>query len=321
PSNNDALELKETCEKDGFCVTFKKDEIRAEAGLCAVIPCAFTVPFAPERIIWLICDTDNCYYPEHIFHSVKIKENIKAGFKGRVSLMEPDVAQKNCSIIINDLKESDSGSYRVRVEGEETKDVFTYKEKTTLSVTGLNQKPSVMVPLTEGQQATLTCTAPGLCSGSPLNITWMWIGKGEEDSHIKGNITALKTENLTGVKKRYSSTLTFNPSADHNNTNVICKVSFPGNITREVSVSLNISSYQRRVTVSVIFPWVIGGVSLIAHVFCFTYIYHLCKTRTKPKLTEDQTYRYLQKHNTSEESDVIVQRPRYVSRGRYYLDT
>uniref|UniRef100_A0A3B3Y9L0 Ig-like domain-containing protein n=1 Tax=Poecilia mexicana TaxID=48701 RepID=A0A3B3Y9L0_9TELE len=82
-------------------------------------------------------------------------------------------------------------------------------------------------PLTEGQQATLTCTAPGLCSGSPPTITWI--------------TSALKTDNLTAVTQRHSSTLTFKPSAKHHNTNVICKVSFPGNITTEESVSLNIS--------------------------------------------------------------------------------
>ncbi|XP_008429455.1 sialic acid-binding Ig-like lectin 14 [Poecilia reticulata] len=306
PSNNDALQWKETCEKAGYCVAFNEGEIRAEAGLCSVIPCAFTVLFAPARIIWYKCDNDRCYHPEIIFHSDKNKENIKAGFEGRVSLMEPDLAQKNCGIIINDLNVSDSGSYQVRVEGNETKDVFTYKEKTTLSVTGLNQTLSVMVPLTEGQQVTLTCTAPGLCSGSPPNITWIWRGKGRKDSFIKGNITALKTENLTAVTKRYSSTLTFNTSADHNNTNIICNVSFPGNITRVESVFLNISSQEKRDSAMVVIPWVITGISFSVHVSCMIYICYLCKTREIPKFTEDQTYRSLQKHDTSAK---YVQRP------------
>uniref|UniRef100_A0A3B3TYW5 Ig-like domain-containing protein n=1 Tax=Poecilia latipinna TaxID=48699 RepID=A0A3B3TYW5_9TELE len=109
-------------------------------------------------------------------------------------------------------------------------------------ISGLNQKPSVMIPpLTEGQLVTLTCTAPGLCSGSPPNITWMWRGKGENDSFIKGNITALKTENLTAFTQRHVSTLTFNSSADHHNTKITCKVSFTGNITTEETVTLNVT--------------------------------------------------------------------------------
>ncbi|XP_043972296.1 hemicentin-1-like isoform X4 [Gambusia affinis] len=162
--------------------------------------------------------------------------------------MEPNVIQKNCSIMINDLKKSDSGSYQLRVEG--SNDGFTYLDKTKLLVTDLNQKPSMMIPpLTDRQQATLTCTAPGLCSGSPPKITWMWRGKGEKDSYIIGNITALKTENLTAFTKRHVSTLTFNSSADHHNTNITCDVSFTGSITAEETVTLKVN-YVRKPQIS-----------------------------------------------------------------------
>uniref|UniRef100_A0A3B3TY76 B-cell receptor CD22 n=1 Tax=Poecilia latipinna TaxID=48699 RepID=A0A3B3TY76_9TELE len=162
---------------EGYCVTFNEDEIRAEVGLCAVIPCAFTSLFAPKHIIWYKCDTARCYYPEIIFHSDKNKENIQPGFKGRVSLVEPDVAQKNCSIIINDLKESDSGSYQLRVEGNSTKDVFTYKEKATL----LNLTEQIKVTVTskpqitgnqmikEGDALNLTCSVDSV---PPSLIMW-----------------------------------------------------------------------------------------------------------------------------------------------------
>uniref|UniRef100_A0A087XDT7 B-cell receptor CD22 n=1 Tax=Poecilia formosa TaxID=48698 RepID=A0A087XDT7_POEFO len=254
PSNNvtDALQWTNPCHMDGYCVAFNEGEIRAEAGLCAVIPCAFTSLFAPEHIIWYKCESyqDRCDNSKEIFHSDKNKENIQPGFKGRVSLVEPDVAQKNCSIIINDLKESDSGRYQLRIEGKVTGEAFSYKEKPTLLVTELNQKPSMMIPpLTEGQQVTLTCTAPGLCSGSPPKITWMWRGKGKKDSHIIGNTSALKTENLTAFTKRHVSTLTFNSSADHHNTKITCKVSFTGGITTEETVTLNVT-YVRKPQIS-----------------------------------------------------------------------
>uniref|UniRef100_A0A8C6LWX6 Ig-like domain-containing protein n=1 Tax=Nothobranchius furzeri TaxID=105023 RepID=A0A8C6LWX6_NOTFU len=75
----------------------------------------------------------------------------------------------------------------------------------------LKQKPTLVVPpLTEGQQTTLTCTAPGLCPGSPPNITW-------------------------------SSTLTFNPSAEHHGTNITCKISFTGDTTTEETVTLSVT--------------------------------------------------------------------------------
>uniref|UniRef100_A0A3B5LI66 B-cell receptor CD22 n=1 Tax=Xiphophorus couchianus TaxID=32473 RepID=A0A3B5LI66_9TELE len=239
-----ALQLKIPCQQEGYCVTFNEDEIRAEAGLCAVIPCSFKSLFAPEHIIWYKCEKseDNCDKSVPVFHSDKNEKNIQPMFKGRVLLLNLNMTEKNCSMVINDLQKSDSGSYQLRVVGKGTGEAFTYLVKANLSLADLNQKPSVMIPpLTEGQQASLTCTAPGLCSGSPPKITWMWRGEGEKDSYIIGNITALKTENLTAFTKRHVSTLTFNASADHHNTSITCKVSFTGDININETVTLNVT--------------------------------------------------------------------------------
>ncbi|KAM4567487.1 sialic acid-binding Ig-like lectin 14 [Fundulus diaphanus] len=248
PTNNDASGWgREHCQTDSYCVTLNEN-IRAEAGLCAVIPCSFKSGFEAKVIIWYKCSQplvkwEDC---DKVFHSDKNIENVQSGFKGRVSLLEPDVNQRNCSIMINDLTPSDSGYYHLRVEGEGTGNAWTYTAKTNLSLTDLNQKPKVTIPpLTEGQQATLTCTAPGLCSGSPPKITWMWSRKGEKDSHITGNTTALNTEILTTLTQRRSSTLTFNPSAEHHNSKITCKVSFTGDKTTEETATLNVT-YQRK---------------------------------------------------------------------------
>ncbi|KAE8289100.1 MAM domain-containing glycosylphosphatidylinositol anchor protein 1 GPI and MAM protein [Larimichthys crocea] len=181
-----------------------------------------------------------------IFHTNKNNAKVQSGFRGRVSLLEPDVNQRNCSIIINDLTESDSGSYQLRINGLKymyTQDGFTFTPRATISVKDLMQKPTLMIPpLTEGKQTTLTCTAPGLCSGSVPQITWTWRGEGENDSHITGNVTAVKNESVTSVAQRYSSTLTFDPSAEHHGTSVTCKVGFRNNITAEETVTLNVTS-------------------------------------------------------------------------------
>uniref|UniRef100_A0A8C4GED8 Ig-like domain-containing protein n=1 Tax=Dicentrarchus labrax TaxID=13489 RepID=A0A8C4GED8_DICLA len=243
--------LKETC-KDEFCITLSEGGITAEAGLCAVIPCSFTAGpnFTPQNINWYKCESEQrCDESDIIFHT---KMNNNKNQSGRVSLLEPDVSQKNCSIIINDLTESDSGSYWLRVNGNSSKktdDGFTYTPKATVSVKDPTQKPTVMIPpLTEGQQTTLICTAPGLCSGSRPKITWTWRGTGENDSHITANITEFKTENLTAVTQRHSSTLTFNPSAKHHGTKVTCKVSFTNSITIEETVTLNVTYMKPVIT-------------------------------------------------------------------------
>ncbi|XP_038163013.1 sialic acid-binding Ig-like lectin 14 [Cyprinodon tularosa] len=247
-TNNGALGQGEKCQQLGYCVTLSTT-ITAEAGLCAVIPCSFKSEFEPKVIMWFKCEKPQyrCTHSDPVFHSDKSNTDIQSGFKGRVSLLEPDVTQKNCRIIINDLRKSDSGYYLLRVEGDGEKDTFFYTVAyTNLSVKDLNQKPEVKIPpLIEGQQVTLSCTAPGFCSGSPPKITWMFGRKGEKDSYIQGNITASKTENLTAVKQSHSSTLTFEPSAENHNTIITCRVSFRGNETRKRTETLNVNYFRK----------------------------------------------------------------------------
>lgn len=104
----------------------------------------------------------------------------------------------------------------------------------------LSQKPSMVIPpLTAGQPATLTCSAPGLCSGSAPKITWRWRNTGERD--VTGNVTDFMTENVTAVTQRHSSALTFTPSAEHHGSEVTCKVSFSGDSSTEETVTLSVN--------------------------------------------------------------------------------
>ncbi|XP_074508739.1 sialic acid-binding Ig-like lectin 14 isoform X2 [Sebastes fasciatus] len=233
---------REDCT-NGVC--FTEGETTAEAGLCVVIPCKFTSRYAPRNIVWYKCEPSkqSCGDSDIILQSDR---EVESGFKGRVSLLLPDVSQRTCSIIINDVTESDSGSYQLRVNSDLFRRGDGYSSRVNVSVKDLIQKPTVMIPpLTEGQQTTLTCTAPGLCSGSEPNITWTWRGAGEKASHITGNITALKTEYLTAVTQRHSSTLMFNLSAEHHGSEVTCKVTFTNNITTEETVTLNVTFFPR----------------------------------------------------------------------------
>nr|XP_046254498.1 uncharacterized protein LOC124064250 [Scatophagus argus] len=233
---------------NGFCISLNEEDITAEAGLCALIPCSFTTPYnsLAQNIVWSKCEPykQRCGDSDMIFHSNKNNRKIQPAFRGRVSLLEPDVNQKNCSIIVNDLTKSDSGLYQLRLNGwvNYKQDGYTFSQRASVSVKDLVQKPTVVIPpLTAGQQTTLTCTAPGLCSGSYPQITWTWGGAGENDSHIGDNITVFNTENVTAVTQRHSSTLTFNTSVEHHGTSVTCKVSFANSITTEETVTLNVS--------------------------------------------------------------------------------
>uniref|UniRef100_A0A3Q1J5W3 Uncharacterized protein n=1 Tax=Anabas testudineus TaxID=64144 RepID=A0A3Q1J5W3_ANATE len=249
--------LERFCQ-GAYCITLPKEEITAEAGLCVVIPCSFSMSsyFTSQYIVWSKCEPteSRCGESDIIFDSDENNRNIQAGFMGRVSLLESDVSEENCSIVINDLRESDSGSYELRVNGLyfQSTDRFIFSTRATVNVTGLSQKPTVIVPpLIEGHQTTLTCTAPGLCSGSVPEITWTWRKPRENDSHIPGNITEFRTETLTAVTQRHSSTLTFNTSAEHHSTEVTCKVNFKGDTTTEETVTLNMTCLSQKPTVTV----------------------------------------------------------------------
>uniref|UniRef100_A0A3Q3GLW4 Ig-like domain-containing protein n=1 Tax=Labrus bergylta TaxID=56723 RepID=A0A3Q3GLW4_9LABR len=166
-----SLERREFCQGD-FCITLIDGQITAEAGLCVVIPCSFTISywFSLKGLVWFKCETVQRCGDSDVILS-RNNQKIQPGFKGRVSLLEPNLSQRNCSIIINDLTASDSGSYQLKVNlftSRGGQDKFQYLQRAT------------------GLQSTLTCTAPGLCSGS-------------NDSHITGNITDFKTETLTDV--------------------------------------------------------------------------------------------------------------------------
>ncbi|XP_026225936.1 sialic acid-binding Ig-like lectin 14 [Anabas testudineus] len=236
------------CQTGSYCITLPEGEITAEAGLCVVLPCSFTndAVFNVTGFIWHKCHSatnkrcDISGTGRLIFNSSS-NENVEPEFRGRVSLLEPDVTKKNCSIIINDLRKSDSGSYELRLVGNRNgkTDGATFPSKAIITVTDLIQTPTVVIhPLTEGQHVTLTCTAPGLCSGSVPNITWMWRKPGE--SHITGNSIALRTENLTAIRQRHSSTLSFDRSAAQSGTKVTCKVTFTESINTEESLSVAI---------------------------------------------------------------------------------
>uniref|UniRef100_A0A3B4G6V1 Ig-like domain-containing protein n=1 Tax=Pundamilia nyererei TaxID=303518 RepID=A0A3B4G6V1_9CICH len=150
-------------------------------------------------------------------------------FEGRVSLLEPDL-KKKCSIIINDLTKSDSGSYHAVAK---TKTHCTLIANITVT---LSEKPTLEIPeITEGEQTTLTCSAPGLCSGSTPNITWIWSGSGQNFYEIKENNIEFQSEDMPA----FNSTLTFNASTKHNGGQVTCKVTFKNVKTNETK-TLNV---------------------------------------------------------------------------------
>uniref|UniRef100_A0A3P9H2G9 Ig-like domain-containing protein n=1 Tax=Oryzias latipes TaxID=8090 RepID=A0A3P9H2G9_ORYLA len=253
---------------NGFCISVSDEEITAESGLCVVIPCSFQTPsyFNPQHLIWFKCESDKrCGDSDIIFHTNKnTNKPLKSEFLGRVSLLDPDLNHQNCSIIISDVRESDSGFYQFRVIGyyNGMPNGFTFVFFCRNMKPYLLQKPTVTLPdLTVGHQATLTCTAPALCSKSPPGITWMWRGAAENDPLTNGSITAFKNESLTAVTQRHHSTLTFIPTTEHHNSKITCRIQFSDDTTTEETVNLHLNC--KIVTIKIILIGV-----LTSTIFC-----------------------------------------------------
>ncbi|XP_041728559.2 sialic acid-binding Ig-like lectin 14 [Coregonus clupeaformis] len=240
-----SLTERTTCNKQPqtpppWTITFSPAEITAEKGLCAVISCTFSHAenFNPTAAIWFKCPKNGkCDQDENIIIHSETPSKAQEGYRKRVSLLETDLTKKNCSVIINNIRKNDAGEYQFRLLS-----AYTYSKKVKITVRALTQKPSVLTPpLTEGEPATLTCTAPRICSGTPPNITWTWRGTGDNITELRDNTTIQKREDLTSVTTSHFSTLTFTPSAEHHNMKVTCQVTFQKKHQIEETVTLNVT--------------------------------------------------------------------------------
>ncbi|XP_007553853.2 sialic acid-binding Ig-like lectin 7 [Poecilia formosa] len=223
-----------TCESKPFTLTLKPTHQTAAAGQCVVFECSFennVTSFA-----W--CKTDQsgeCNI--EIFNSSK---NSTAGSEigGRVSLLEPDLKKKNCSIIIKNLTTSDAGVYKIRAGAA---DNCTHVSKANITVEVQEINITSEIALLEDKNMTLTCSVPAFCFGSKPQFTWMF---GEEGKKEMLAITDNNTEfmiNMMNPTQSHTSSLTFKPSAKHYNMIVTCKADFPGNTSIEKTLNMSFS--------------------------------------------------------------------------------
>lgn len=131
-----------------LCITLE-EEVSAEAGLCVVIPCSFLgFPYGRlQKISWFKCGlTQGCDNAVMFFY-------LKDGLIERQALMDYDPISGNCSIIMNDLTESDSGSYFLFYGGNQTPPLL----RMTVAVKGTESYSKI-------------CTADVVIPKKPQNI-------------------------------------------------------------------------------------------------------------------------------------------------------
>ncbi|XP_019741949.1 myelin-associated glycoprotein-like isoform X2 [Hippocampus comes] len=158
--------------------------VKGLPGSCVVIPCSFNYPDPQMAIneftgIWLEAENHLIYHPNN--------PKIKQQYQGRTELVG-DVRQKNCSLKIDPLQQSDQGPFHFRVEMKGF-EKFSYRDK-TVSVQMIHAPVNVHVDFNanvkEGEAVRLKCS----CDANPPAISYEWHNEDGAELH-KGSVFVL----------------------------------------------------------------------------------------------------------------------------------
>ncbi|CAM4624896.1 sialic acid-binding Ig-like lectin 16 isoform X1 [Lepidochelys kempii] len=209
--------------------------VSVQTGLCVLVPCTFAYP------AWY--DTDN---PQDWLYGYWYKEPATAGQDPPVASTHPsqwvsqetqgrfrlagDLARGDCSLQINDAQRTDAGRYFLRVEKGNFKYSYVSNDNRAhptlaISVPGLTEEPEIQISpawglpgtLLAGEPVTVTCTAPGRCSGSPPRITWTG-----PFSDTARDVSAL----LANDTWARSSALRFTPAPGDHGKELVCRITY-----------------------------------------------------------------------------------------------
>ncbi|XP_065430713.1 sialic acid-binding Ig-like lectin 12 [Chrysemys picta bellii] len=209
--------------------------VSMQEGLCVFIPCNFTFPAS--------YDTDN---PSAQLYGQWYKEPATVGQDYPVASSVPSVgvsqetqgrfrltgdpAHGDCSLKISDARQTDAGRYFFYIEKGMLD--HTYRSNSdgtapalTISVPELTEEPEIQISpawglpgmLLAGEPVTVTCTAPGRCSGSPPQVTWT-----RPFSDRARNVSA----QLANGTWAHSSELCFTPTLSDNGKELVCTVTY-----------------------------------------------------------------------------------------------
>ncbi|KAM9114218.1 sialic acid-binding Ig-like lectin 16 [Pangshura tecta] len=217
----------------GFTLTVPQS-VSVQEGLCILVPCTFTYPAS--------YDTDNS--PARLYR-YWYKDPAIVGWNPPVASSDPSLgvsqetqgrfrlaenpAHGDCSLQISDARWTDTGRYFLRVEGDFS---YTYRSTTdhtdltfAVLVPGLTEEPEIQISparglpgtLLAGEPVTVTCTAPGRCSGPPPRVTWTG-----PFSDTARDVSA----QLANGTWAHSSALSFTPGLGDHGKKLICSVTY-----------------------------------------------------------------------------------------------
>ncbi|XP_033182279.1 sialoadhesin-like [Anabas testudineus] len=188
-------------------------------GSCVVIPCSYNYPESGKQItgytgIWYKVIEDVIYH--------KDKNQIKQEFKGRTELVG-DITQKNCSLKIDPLRQSDRGPFYFRIElGGYERYSYRNNEVSITFISAPQPTVSVKEEVVEGQTVSASCSVSHSCPSSPPEFTWTHSGE-----------KRFQSQQLTDGQWKATSVLTFKATrADHNKP-LSCTGRYKGGLERK----------------------------------------------------------------------------------------
>uniref|UniRef100_A0A674JKK7 Ig-like domain-containing protein n=1 Tax=Terrapene triunguis TaxID=2587831 RepID=A0A674JKK7_9SAUR len=193
--------------------------VSVQEGLCVLIPCNFTYPAS--------YDTDNPsaelnrqWYkePATVGQDHPVASNIPTvkvsqETQGRFRLTE-DPAHGNCSLQISDARQTDAGRYFLYVDKGMFEHTYRSNSDGTAPISPARGMPGMLLA---GEPVTVTCTAPGRCSGRPPRVTWTG-----PFSDTARNVSA----QLANSTWAHSSALNFTPGLGDHGKELVCNVTY-----------------------------------------------------------------------------------------------
>ncbi|XP_073426705.1 sialic acid-binding Ig-like lectin 9 isoform X1 [Dendrobates tinctorius] len=256
----------------GFGITAPRNVV-VQTGLCVHIPCSFKLP----SISTISRHVRGIWFRGNFLSSQTVagKSSFELPNKRDRFFLTGDLLRGDCSLMINNAREQDTDYYSFRIEDGSSVIPF-HDFRTLLRVIELSDKPEISPAgrIIVGQEITLSCTSPGICSGLPPSFTWE--GKVEMKSE---KIYVINNEDGTTIHR---SNITFVPSAEDNQLSLTCKVTFESNVTTSSTISLNVEGdlqkvipmpVCRSIDSGIIAAIAVGNVVILILIFVGTYYF------------------------------------------------
>uniref|UniRef100_A0A8C8RJ58 Ig-like domain-containing protein n=1 Tax=Pelusios castaneus TaxID=367368 RepID=A0A8C8RJ58_9SAUR len=210
-------------QDSGFSLTVP-ETVSVQESLCVLLPCTFSDRDDTRYYFWnslpqlhghWFKDPADVNRDRPVASSDPAREESEET-RGRFRLVE-EMERSDCTLEINDARRTDVGRYFFRVE----RGAFKYSYCLTHSLTeepeiqiSLGRGPDILVA---GEWATMTCTAPGRCSGTTPQITWT--------GPFKDTAKDVSVSPANGARAQ-SSVLGFMPTRGDDGKRLTCTVTY-----------------------------------------------------------------------------------------------